>query len=229
MKKVLSIRIVILMIVVVLIFPLLPLLVSGDWGWIEGWLLVALFIPGFFLSRIMAAKKNPDIIAERAQSFEMKEAKSWDRVLAPLVAYGILFVLLTAGVDRRFALSPPFHAVVRACGFFLILAGFIFGSWALVENKFFSGVVRIQKDRGHKVVDSGPYRFVRHPGYSGSVLMYLATPILLNSLWAFIPAVMFTIVLIIRTILEDSTLQCELDGYAQYTTRTRYRLLPGIW
>jgi protein-S-isoprenylcysteine O-methyltransferase Ste14 len=111
----------------------------------------------------------------------------------------------------------------------IILSGYILGSYALIENRFFSGVVRIQTERGHYVVSSGPYRWLRHPGYAGAVLAYLATPFFLDSWWAFLPAVLLTILLVIRTALEDRTLQDELTGYYDYARRVRFRLLPGVW
>ena len=102
-------------------------------------------------------------------------------------------------------------------------------SYALIENRFFSGMVRLQIDRGQKVVSSGPYRWMRHPGYAGALLTYLATPLFLDSLWAFLPVVALLIVLVIRTALEDRTLGAELEGYRDYAQRVRYRLLPGVW
>lgn len=102
----------------------------------------------------------------------------------------------------------------------VILGGYITGTWVLLENRFFSGVV---------VVDTGPYRFVRHPGYAGAILVYFATPILLDSLWTFLTVVVLVAILVLRTSLEDRTLQAELPGYSEYAERTRYRLLPAIW
>ena len=97
------------------------------------------------------------------------------------------------------------------------------------SNKFFSSVVRIQKDRGHVVVTSGPYRFVRHPGYTGMSAFTLATPLILNSQWAFVPAVVTAAITGLRTVLEDRTLNHELEGYADYARRVKYRLAPPIW
>jgi protein-S-isoprenylcysteine O-methyltransferase Ste14 len=104
-----------------------------------------------------------------------------------------------------------------------------FVTWAMVTNRFFSSIVRIQRDRGHIVCDGGPYRWVRHPGYAGGALAALATPLALGSWWAFVPAVLTILLTAWRTALEDRTLQQELPGYAAYTQRTRYRLLPGVW
>ena len=99
----------------------------------------------------------------------------------------------------------------------------------MIENRFFFGMVRIQTDRGHEVVSSGPYRWLRHPGYAGGLLTYLATPFFLDSIWAFLPVLFLTVALVIRTRLEDRTLQNELEGYREYAGRVRYRLLPGVW
>jgi len=114
-------------------------------------------------------------------------------------------------------------------GAIVLVLSSLFGTWAMLANRFFSAVVRIQTDRGHTVVTTGPYRFVRHPGYAAGVLGYLAMPLLLNSLWASILALLTIALIIVRTKLEDDTLQAELPGYVDYTQQTRYRLLPGVW
>jgi protein-S-isoprenylcysteine O-methyltransferase Ste14 len=178
---------------------------------------------------VLAAKRNPDIIAERARSMQLENAKPWDKVIAPLLSLGVMLALIVAGLDALYSWTPPFSLTAKVIALLVILLGYALGSWALIENRFFSGVVRIQTDRGHYVVDTGPYQFVRHPGYSGAVWTYLLTPVFLNSLWSFIPIVLTLIVLVIRTALEDKTLQEELPGYKEYTRHTRYRLLPGIW
>jgi len=102
-------------------------------------------------------------------------------------------------------------------------------AWAMRSNRFFSSVVRIQKDRGHTVVTAGPYGFIRHPGYTGIAAFTLATPLILNSRWAFVPAIATAAMSVLRTLLEDRTLHNELDGYADYARRVKYRLVPAIW
>jgi protein-S-isoprenylcysteine O-methyltransferase Ste14 len=134
-----------------------------------------------------------------------------------------------AGLDERFGWSPPFAAGLHVGGALGVVLGFALFLWAMAANAFFSEGVRIQTDRGHKVATQGPYRTVRHPGYVGAMLAEAATPVLLGSLWALIPAAGSVLCYVIRTALEDRTLVAELPGYAEYTTRTRYRLLPGIW
>jgi protein-S-isoprenylcysteine O-methyltransferase Ste14 len=114
-------------------------------------------------------------------------------------------------------------------GFFLITFGYAFASWALIENRFFTSLVRIQKDREHVVCDSGPYRIVRHPGYAGNILALPGIVLALGSMWTLIPVVIAIIIAVIRTELEDRTLQEELKGYKEYVQRVRYRLIPGIY
>jgi protein-S-isoprenylcysteine O-methyltransferase Ste14 len=102
-------------------------------------------------------------------------------------------------------------------------------AWAIRSNRFFSSVVRIQKDRGHVVVTAGPYGFIRHPGYTGISAFTLATPLILNSRWAFVPAIATAAMSVLRTVLEDRTLHNELDGYADYARRVKYKLVPAVW
>jgi protein-S-isoprenylcysteine O-methyltransferase Ste14 len=118
---------------------------------------------------------------------------------------------------------------LRLAGLALFIAGYVLGSYAMIENRFFSGTVRIQDDRGHRVVSSGPYRWMRHPGYLGAIIAYMGTPALLSSLWAWLPSVALVALVILRTRLEDSTLRAELPGYQAYADKVRYRLLPGVW
>lgn len=227
--KAMTPRRLVLMFIVVFVFPLLPILISGEWAWWQAWAYVLISAVGFIASRLLAAQRHPDILEERARSIELEGAKSWDKILAPILAFGSLFIIIVAGLDHRFSWTSPFSWLANLIAILMIILGYILGSWALLENRFFSGVVRIQKDRGHHVISSGPYHFIRHPGYAGTLWAYLFTPLLLDSAWAFIPVFLLVGVLVIRTALEDQTLQEELPGYKNYARKTRYRLLPGIW
>ena len=169
-------------------------------------------------------------MAERQNIENVKNAKSWDKVLAPLMAASVGFpVVIVAGLDHRFNWSPEFPLWLIVIGFILISFGYAFATWALAENKFFSSVVRIQTERGHVVCDSGPYRFVRHPGYAGNIPPLLGIVLALESVWTLIPAVVALIIAVIRTALEDQTLQEELSGYRDYARRVHYRLIPWIY
>jgi protein-S-isoprenylcysteine O-methyltransferase Ste14 len=114
-------------------------------------------------------------------------------------------------------------------GLLLVALGYAIATWAMLSNRFFSGVVRVQTERGHEVVDSGPYRFVRHPGYAGSLLAGIGFPLALSSMWAWLPLLLVLVVTVVRTRLEDETLRQELPGYDAFSARTRFRLLPGVW
>lgn len=228
-ERILTPRAIVQMLVFIILVPFLPLLISGDWGWWEGWAYAAIGILGFALSRAMVARRHPDLIKERARFVGQADAKPWDKLLSPLVALGSGLIPLVAGLDARFSWSAAFSAEVKMLALLVILAGYTLASYALIENRFFSGVVRIQTERGHQVVSTGPYRWMRHPGYSGALWSYLATPFFLDAIWALIPAVLISLLLISRTSLEDRTLQEELSGYRQYAQMVRYRLLPGVW
>jgi protein-S-isoprenylcysteine O-methyltransferase Ste14 len=222
-------RVIVQLLFFIVLMPFLPLLISGQWDWWEAWVYAILSILGFVISRVLAARRHPDLIAERARTLQQENTKPWDKILAPFAGIGGGLVLVVAGFDARFDWPPTFSLPVIILSLVIILAGYALGSYALIENRFFSGVVRIQTDRGHQVVSSGPYRWVRHPGYAGALLTYLATPFFLNSGWAILPAVFITVLLVIRTGLEDRFLQDKLEGYRDYVKRVRYRLLPGVW
>lgn len=228
-SKTISPRLVIQMLIFVVVVPFLPLLISRRWDWWEAWVYAAVYMVGFVASRALAAQRHPDLLAERARFAQHEDAKSWDKLLAPLTGLGGSLLPLIAGLDAAFGWSPAFTLPVKLAALAVLLAGYGLGSYALIENRFFSGMVRIQTDRGHHVVTGGPYRWMRHPGYAGAILAYLATPFILDSIWALVPAVLITAVLIVRTALEDSTLQQELPGYRDYARQVRYRLLPGVW
>ena len=156
--------------------------------------------------------------------------RRWDKPLSSIIGlWGMLVVWIVAGLNVRFGWPPPVPIGWQVLGAILFVLSTLFGTWAMLENRFFSAVVRIQTDRGHTVVTTGPYRFVRHPGYAAGIFGYLAMPLLLDSLWAFIPALLTIVLIIVRTKLEDETLQAELPGYVEYAQHTRSRLLPGVW
>lgn len=213
-----------------LLNPAILFIAAGTLKWGMAWVYAGMTITLTVASRLAMIRKNPDLARERARYREVKGVKPWDRVLGPLIGiYGQLATLIVAGLDKRFEWSPEISLNVSLVAVMVVVLGFFVGSWALVENRFFSAVVRIQKDRGHTVCTTGPYRYVRHPGYAGGILYYLATPFILGTIWSLIPMGLTVILTVVRTALEDRTLQAELDGYREYAARVRYRLLPGVW
>ena len=228
-EKNLTWRIIVQLVIVVIIAPFIPMIISSQWGWWQAWAYAVASILSFVISRLIVNRVHPDLIKERGRFMQAKDTKPWDKLLAPLLGLGSILILVVAGLDKYYAWSPASSLISNLVALFGIVLGYGFSSWALVENRFFSGTVRIQTERGHHVITTGPYRIVRHPGYAGGLLGYIFIPLLLNSLWAFIPAVLLAIVMIIRTALEDKTLQAELPGYKEFVQKTKYRLLPGIW
>jgi len=218
------------LVVVYLFIPLILLVCGGDFGWWQAWGYSLLFVFAGIGGRIWAERRHPGLIAERQNMEKAQSAKAWDKVLAPLMALSTTFpIVIVAGLEHRFAWSFVFPLWLIVLGFVLITLGYAFAVWALIENRFFSSVVRIQVERGHAVCDSGPYRIVRHPGYAGNTLALLGIVLALSSMWTLIPAAVALIIAVIRTVLEDQTLQDELPGYRDYAQRVRYRLIPGVY
>jgi protein-S-isoprenylcysteine O-methyltransferase Ste14 len=218
------------LVVVYLFIPLILLICGGDIGWWQAWTFALLIVAAGIGSRIWAERRHPGLLAERDQAEKLPGVKPWDKVLAPLMALSLSFPpVILAGLDHRNGWSPAFPTWLTISGLLLIAAGYAFGAWALVENRFFSGVVRIQTDRGHVVCDSGPYRLVRHPGYAGNILPLPGLVLAFSSLWTIIPAAAALVITVIRTALEDRTLQEELPGYREFARRVRYRLIPRIY
>ncbi len=199
-------------------------LTSGRLDWGMAWAYLGLYV-GLIIATGLVIER--DLIAERSRIGE--GTKDWDRVLGSL---SILLVtpgaLMVAGLDERFDWSQVALAVQLVAVGFVVL-GSALSVWSMASNRYFSGTVRIQKEREHAVVSGGPYALVRHPGYLAWCLSAPAIPLMLGSLWALIPALMGLCALVIRTSLEDRTLQEELPGYQDYARRVRYRLLPGVW
>lgn len=197
---------------------------AGTTSWSYGWsylvAMVLIQLTGAFLLPL-------DMMAERGAKKENTE--KWDKVITGSMLPALLGIYLVSGLDQRWGWSPHFSTTWQQTGAALFILGCALDLWAMYSNHFFSTTVRLQFDRGHEVCSRGPYQFVRHPGYTGMLLYYLMTPIFLGSLWALIPAGLIAVLFILRTRLEDKTLQIRLSGYKEYAARVRYRLLPGVW
>ena len=197
---------------------------AGRLDWPHAWVLLGLSLVA---GLAFTVGRSPELAAERRN---VKAGKSWDKVLVGItVLFGPMAVWITAGLDDRFHWSNGISSLAFAAGLASAVLAAVLIAWAMRSNRFFSSVVRIQKDRGHAVADGGPYRFIRHPGYAGASLFILVTPLILGSYWALLPAAATVSVMVLRTIMEDVTLHKELEGYAAYARRVRYRLLPAIW
>jgi protein-S-isoprenylcysteine O-methyltransferase Ste14 len=210
----------------ILAIAVILFLSAGRLTWLEAWAYLFICLLNVSFNAFYMLRHDPGLINERGKAGE--NAKSWDKVIGMIYTFLQMATFLVAGLDFRFGWSkvPLILEIVGGLGFALAMA---FVSWVMTANPFLSTIVRIQDDRGHYTVTSGPYRFVRHPMYSGLFFSFLATALLLGSWWALVPAVLDCILFIVRTTLEDKSLQNELPGYRDYAQKVRNRLIPGIW
>jgi len=208
-----------------LIFAAILLVSAGSLAWFWGWMVIGVMLAANMAGVLIL---DPGLMDERTG---LKSGhKRWDVPLATLVGrLGPLAMSITSGLDFRFGWSEPFPTWLAVLGLVLLAFGNVLALWAMRENQFFSSVIRIQEERGHHVIVTGPYRMVRHPGYLGSAVVLLAFPFALTSYWALMPTAATILISVVRTALEDSTLRKELEGYPQYAQMVRYRLVPGVW
>jgi protein-S-isoprenylcysteine O-methyltransferase Ste14 len=206
------------------------LLSAGKLDWWEAWAYTGTGFLVLLGSRGFLIWKHPDLALERSQAPEKEDTKDWDRFLMPFTAlFGPFLSWILAGLDVRFGWSPDLPNWIQIIALVVIQLGSLVGSWAMIANRFFSSQVRIQTDRGHHVIKDGPYKVVRHPGYAGGLLSWLAAPVFFSSWPLIIPSVIVMAASIYRTFLEDRTLQEELPGYKEYSEEVKYRLVPGVW
>ena len=199
---------------------------AGTLAWPGLWAYIALSFGFVVLNVAVVIRSNPELL--RARIEKHKGTKPFDKFCSLAISVVVLVVPVVAGLDRRVGGSaPPFGMIYLGAALFI--AGCVPITWAMMVNPFLERTVRIQTDRGHEVVTGGPYHVVRHPMYSGIIIQYLGTAMILGSWWAWVPAIGMGAVLIVRTGLEDRTRHNELPGYAEYARDTPFRLLPGIW
>ena len=202
-------------------------LAAGTLNWIWAWVFLGIYVISVSINSIFMMRTSPETIAERGRPGEMKD---WDKVVSGLWSVAQFLLLpAVAGLDVRFGWTQGLSTAWHITGIVIFAAGLGLFGWAMITNAYFSTVVRIQSERGQTVCRSGPYRFVRHPGYLGTILQSLGIPFLLGSLWALIAGITAAAFIIIRTSFEDRTLQTELPGYQDFTKEIRYRLFPGVW
>jgi len=210
-----------------LLMAMLFFLSAGTFDLPSAWFFFGLYFAGPVINILVFLKYNPEVITARSEIIK-GEMKWWDKVFAVLYLFFMLAIPAVCGLDIRFG-APELPIEYYFAGILLFAVGWGFSSWALVVNKFFEGAVRIQKERGHKVITTGPYAIVRHPGYAGLIMVYLAMPFGLGSLYGLVPALLLAFAFVFRIHFEDEFLQKELEGYKEYSNKTKYRLIPFIW
>jgi protein-S-isoprenylcysteine O-methyltransferase Ste14 len=202
-------------------------LAAGRLDWMWAWVYLGICLLTVAINGAIVLRTSPETVAERGRP---QATQGWDKAIGGLWALVLYLVLpLVAGLDERFGWTEGLAVAWNLAGAVLLVAGLGLACWAMVANAYFSTAVRIQDDRAQTVCSSGPYRFVRHPGYVGFTLQSLGTPLLLGSLWALVPGLIAAILMAIRTAFEDRFLQAELPGYREYARQVRYRLVPGVW
>ena len=202
-------------------------LAAGTLNWVWAWVFLGIYLISVSINSAFMMRTSPETIAERGRPGEMKD---WDKVVSGLWSVAQFLLLpAVAGLDVRFGWTQGLSTAWHITGIVVFAAGLGLFGWAMITNAFFSTAVRIQSERGQTVCRSGPYRFVRHPGYVGTILQSLGIPFLLGSWWALIACITAAALIILRTAFEDRTLLAELPGYQDFAKEIRYRLVPGVW
>ncbi len=200
---------------------------AGTLQWTAAWVYLGISLVSVLINAIFMLRTSPETVAERGQA---KGWKDWDKLVSGLwAALQYLVLPLVAGLDARFHWSGEIGWLGHGIGVLVYSFSLAVSGWSMITNAYFSTAVRIQAERGQKVCKSGPYRFIRHPGYASFFLQSIGMAILLGSWWALIPAVISGALMVARTALEDRMLQDELEGYKEYTQEVEYRLMPGVW
>ena len=198
--------------------------------WTPGWIYVGLLTSQALVNLVCVALWNPVVLRRRGSFAALRGVKIWDILWSVLTLLGAVavYVVFTGdlGTPTGWLVTP---GLVWLIGATIFVSGWILVTWSMIANPFFEKTVRIQREHGHRVIDSGTYAYVRHPGYVGFSAVCLSTPVLLGSVPTALPIAVLELLLVIRTLLEDRMLQAELPGYAEYATKVRFRLIPRVW
>jgi protein-S-isoprenylcysteine O-methyltransferase Ste14 len=211
-------------------YPVVTLLLAGDWRWLEGWIFGLWMSAMVMSSTIYVYLKDPALLAERTRRIGSGNQKKWDTyLLIAIFSIAILWLLLLPLDARRFHWSPAFPLWLKVLGGVLLIPALYLIFKSTTENTFLSTQVRIQSERKQRVISTGVYGFVRHPLYLGCLCLMIGAPLLLGSLYGLVISVLGVFILVGRTLGEEKMLVTELEGYAEYKEKVRYRLLPFIW
>ncbi len=201
---------------------------AGRMDWVMGWALVGVYLAWTAATALTVIPTNPEMLIERTGP--KAGTKKWDMVILSIIGVAEMARYVVAGLDMRWGWSLQIPLWLQIGGLVVAVLGQdVLLTWSMAANAFFAQTVRIQEERGQSVATGGPYGYVRHPGCVGSLLFQIGTPLMLGSLWTFVPSGLIVLLTVVRTALEDRTLHEELDGYKEYAQRVRYRLLPGVW
>jgi protein-S-isoprenylcysteine O-methyltransferase Ste14 len=201
---------------------------AGSWRWPAAWVFLAAMILIGLCSGLWLAKTDPELLAERMKLTARDEQPAADKFFVPVLGTTFFGWFVLMGIDHRLH-GSGFLIPLQAIGLAMLFVSTIFIMWVFRVNSFAAPLVKMQTERGHHVISGGPYAWVRHPMYSGAILFFIGMPLLLGSLWGLIASPLLILMFAVRITIEESTLRAGLEGYTDYTSQVRYRLLPGIW
>jgi protein-S-isoprenylcysteine O-methyltransferase Ste14 len=206
----------------------LLLVPAGTWRWPAAWVfLAAMALIGLFAG-LWLLKTDPELFAERMRLTARDEQPTADKIFVPVLGVALVTWFVVIGIDQRLH-GSDFPPALQALGLVMLLVSTLLIMWVMRANSFAAPLVKVQSERGHHVISSGPYAWVRHPMYSGAVVYFAGIPLLLGSGWGLILSPLFVLLFAVRIAIEERTLRAGLEGYVDYTSQVRYRLLPGVW
>ena len=214
-----------------LLFAVALMWSAGTIRWIEAWVIIGLWSIFGFAMTVYLMHRDPELLAERLKLVPIqKEQKTWDKLLMLMFfIFGIGLYIIPGFDVMRYGWSEPLPTWIEVIAMLVHFPCFVFLTWVLRENTYLSQVVKIDEERGHSVITTGPYALVRHPMYTAVIILLFAFPLALGSRYSLLLSMILTVLLVVRTYYEDKTLHEELEGYPEYAKKTPYRLLPGVW
>jgi protein-S-isoprenylcysteine O-methyltransferase Ste14 len=212
------------------LFPVILFALADDWRWLEGWLFSVIFLLMSFGTLVYLYFYDPELLKERFGSPVQEGQKPWDKVLLLLffVEFLLWFALMPLDA-QRFDWSPAFPLWIKVTGTLLLLLAAFLLFEALKENTFAAPVVKMQKERGQKVISTGLYSIVRHPMYAGATLLFISAPLLLGSVYGLIMGLVLIVTIAVRSLGEEAMLKQELPGYREYMQKVKWRMIPFIF
>jgi protein-S-isoprenylcysteine O-methyltransferase Ste14 len=211
------------------IMGLLLFLPAGSWRWPQAWAFLAIFAVGSVVFSVWLLRRDPALLASRIGPLVQRGQPIWDKVFLVTFIFVWCAWLVLMALDAQRWRTSDMQVPLNVLGAVLVVAGFVATLWVFLENSFAAPVVRVQTERAHRVIDTGPYAVVRHPMYASALLYLIGMPLLLGSWYGLVCVPFFVLGLAPRAVFEERLLRRDLPGYADYMSRVRYRLVPGIW
>jgi protein-S-isoprenylcysteine O-methyltransferase Ste14 len=213
-----------------LFFSTVTLLLAGDWGWIEGWIVGLWFSAMVVSNMVYLFTRDPELLAERSKAPGSDNQKGWDKYLqSAAYVLAVIWFLIMPLDAKRFGWSPAFPLWLKVLGGLALIPALYLIFRATVDNTYLSAMVRIQDERKQRVVSTGVYSFVRHPLYLGCILMLVGAALLIGSIVGLVLGGIAVVALVVRVLGEEKMLVEELEGYTEYRQKVKYRLFPFIW